>query len=199
MPTATLICQQCGESFTICRPVERINRTRFCSIACNAKSQANIPPLLDALKARLEERREHSENGCILYSMSLSKAGYGKMEYKRKTYLAHRVSYLIYKGPIPKGMHVCHSCDNRQCVNPDHLWLGTQKQNIQDMLTKGRDNYRFSCKLSDSQVAEIRAALKLKESQTSIAKRFGVSPSYVSMIGSGRSRKVSRDHQASFK
>lgn len=164
-------------------------------MACSAKSQATLPPLLDSLKARIEERQTRREDGCIVYPVKAN-GKYGQIEYGRKTYYAHRASYMVYKGPIPDGLHVCHSCDNPACINPDHLWLGTQKENIQDMLAKGRDNYRFACKLTDAQIEQIREALDANESQTSIGARFGVSSSYVSMIGSGRRRNVPRDEQA---
>lgn len=66
--------------------------------------------------------------------------GYGRFKLKRKMYFAHRLSYLISKGPIPKDLCVCHSCDVRHCINPDHLWIGTHADNMQDRDKKGRHN-----------------------------------------------------------
>ena len=76
---------------------------------------------------------------CWEWTHSVNNIGYGMFRFSSSGMrTAHRVSYELFNGPIPKGLAVCHSCDNPICVNPEHLWVGTLKQNAQDMVAKGR-------------------------------------------------------------
>lgn len=78
---------------------------------------------------------------CWLWFGTTYEAGYGQYSYENKIQSAHRVSWQMHYGPIPEGLIVCHKCDVPQCVNPDHLFLGTHKTNAEDRESKGRSNY----------------------------------------------------------
>ena len=80
-----------------------------------------------------------TESGCWIWT-GASSARYGTIydHSKRKVIKAHHAAFLLFNGPIPNGMCVCHVCDVTFCVNPDHLFIGTQKDNIHDMIKKGR-------------------------------------------------------------
>ena len=75
--------------------------------------------------------------GCWVWTKAVDH-GRPKVREDNKTIYMHRRSYEMSKGPIPEGMCVCHTCDNKRCVNPDHLWLGTQLDNMIDKSAKGR-------------------------------------------------------------
>jgi hypothetical protein len=96
---------------------------------------------------RMKARCVISETGCWLWQGTLGWKGYGQISYRNKQWGTHRLSYTLHKGPIPKGMLVCHTCDVRNCVNPEHLWVGTNKQNMVDCSRKGRadDQWRTHC------------------------------------------------------
>lgn len=88
----------------------------------------------------LFERTDKKENGCWEFTGFKNLKGYGKLRSSGQQ-LAHRVSWVIHNGDIPKGMLVCHKCDNPPCCNPDHLFLGTAKDNAHDAIKKGRIDF----------------------------------------------------------
>jgi len=113
-------------------------------------------------KERFDTKYKVSEeSGCWLWVAYIDNTGYGSLSYgcRGDTEGAHRVSYELYKGPIPKGMCILHTCDTPTCVNPDHLFLGTQLDNIKDRNSKGRaakGETHGSAKLTEEQVVTIR-------------------------------------------
>ena len=82
---------------------------------------------------------KEAESGCHEWQSTIKKDGYGQFWYDGKNMRAHRAAYILLKGKIPKGKFILHKCDNRCCVNLEHLYVGTQKDNVQDMYRRGRN------------------------------------------------------------
>lgn len=135
------------------------------------------------LRARLEERCiPEPMSGCWLWTAAL-KVGYGAMWNGATTAYAHRLMHEVAHGPIPDGFDVCHRCDNRACVNPDHLFAGTRLENVADMDRKGRRrSVSGKQKLTPDDVREIRRCLARGEEGLTIAARFGVTGPIISNI-----------------
>lgn len=99
--------------------------------------KAGRKPLPLAAKMRFEV----AESGCWIWTGTRLSAGYGVIRHEGKLVRAHRVSWEMNRGPIPEGKRVLHRCDVPFCVNPAHLFLGTQADNVSDMIAKGRENF----------------------------------------------------------
>lgn len=115
---------------------------------------------------------------------TIKKFKHGQFRYKNKGYLAHRVSYEIHIGPIPDGVNVCHSCDNPSCINPAHLFLGSQIDNIADMIKKGRNSRgeHHSKKFTDNDVLLMRSLADEGISIKDIADRFDAKYEHIRVI-----------------
>jgi len=86
---------------------------------------------------RFNQKWEEDNNGCWIWQAYLHKSGYGVQTINNEPLYAHRVSHRIHKGGIPEDKYVLHNCDVKECVNPEHLYLGTQKENVQDAIERG--------------------------------------------------------------
>ena len=143
-----------------------------------------------AIQQRFEEKFTKTDT-CWLWHANKLPKGYGLFKLHGTMARAHRVAYELYKGPFEKTLHVLHTCDNPSCVNPDHLWLGTNADNVKDKKMKGRaqgfqgaENPRAL--LTKDQVIEMRALWATKQiSQGRLAKQFGIKLGTVSGIVNG--------------
>ena len=124
-------------------------------------------------------------SGCWEWNGYIRKDGYANFRVGDKKLNAHRVAYELFVGPIPDGMEIDHLCYNRKCVNPDHLFVGTQRDNMMDMDRKGRRRWGRK-KLTWEQVCEIRRRQAAGEKQVTLQREYGVSEDVILGIKKGR-------------
>jgi len=154
---------------------------------------------------REEKNKRHRERifasvipndaGCWIWQKSKYRNGYGRFAIGGGIVIgAHRASYTAFLGDIPSGLDVCHSCDVRACVNPEHLFAGTRSENILDASKKNRVSRTHQkrgaanpqSKLNDEKVREILARLKSGEAKASIARSFSVTDRVIFLIARGQ-------------
>jgi hypothetical protein len=128
---------------------------------------------------------EHVASGCHEWRSTVKRDGYGAFYFRgRSGFPAHRVSYILFNGSIPEGKCVMHKCDNKICVNPEHLMIGTAQDNIKDMDLKGRRGTKSKITYAESD--EIRRMLEDRYTQEFIAKKYGIDQTTVSRIKLGK-------------
>lgn len=182
-PDCTKACAHCGELFARDKrnTWAHWERAKFCSRSCNALAWS-----VTAEKRRLpiEEafaRWVRKTDACWPWTGAQDKDGYGVFSHEKNQYRAPAFALKLDGRPVPNGMMACHTCDNPICVRPDHLYPGTPKQNVADMMERGRANH--AKKLTAEQAIQIR---NMAGDHGEIAAAFGVSRSNVSQIKEGK-------------
>lgn len=136
---------------------------------------------LEDCAALLRDGSAAMPNGCVEWQRGTTSKGYGVVAHNRRT---HRVAYELAKGPIPSGGHVLHRCDNRRCVNPEHLFLGTNEDNIADKVAKDRASKRLTRERAQEVIEMVRSGM----TQRCVALAAGITQGTVSRLVRGERR-----------
>lgn len=128
-----------------------------------------------------------SDDQCWAWQGAAKGNGYGNVTFQGQTMGAHRKAFLLFKGDIPDGFDVCHSCDNRWCVNPAHLFIGTRLENMADAVRKGRTAGGNRKHITEAMAQEVRRRINVGQSGGEIAAAMNLNHSTVSAIKQGKS------------
>lgn len=153
------------------------------------------------IEQRLREKVSlQSDDGCWIFTGAIDKKGYGRIGRGGKygqIVLAHRLSWELYRGAIPDGLWVLHRCDVRACVNPSHLFLGTHRDNMDDMVSKGRAQHvrgaaKANVRFTEADVADMRRNYRWNEYRSQLnrelAAKYKISLSHLRAMVAGKSR-----------
>ena len=175
------------------------NKNSYCYMHYNRIMKTGSPGPAGKLRSNglsLEDKLRFSgwdvnDNGCWLWNGTLSH-GYGLVSVDGGQLLTHRAAYETWVGPIPEGMYVCHECDTPRCMNPDHLFVGTNQDNLADMRSKRRHSYgerRYNARLTEAKVLEARRLRREGVPVLTLAARFGVSKRQIYKVTNGEQWK----------
>lgn len=135
---------------------------------------------------RFQIKYRVDSTGCWLWTAAKYYNGYGVFHMENGNHTAHRAGWLLMRGPVPEGMDVCHHCDVPECVNPDHLFIGTRQDNMMDRVRKGRHPRKGNkgskngrAKLTEADIPVIRSSAKR---QIDLAAEYGVSQEQISAV-----------------
>lgn len=170
----TYQCPVCGKEFK--------KNPKDCQSGCCSKKCWLDPKFI------FWKNVQKTEN-CWLWTGCIGKDGYGKFGHHFRHWRAHRFSWFLVNGPIPEGRHILHRCDNPPCVRPDHLWLGSELDNVRDCMEKGRraDAFReVLAKLDWKSAEEIRKRYIWRQvTQKMLAAEYGVSRATIGRVVNG--------------
>lgn len=147
------------------------------------RREAGALPVPETAEQAIEQNTcPVTETGCTLWTGDVNANGYGRISFKKRAYLAHRFVWEHVNGPIPPNVLVCHKCDTPLCVNPDHLFLGTQQDNLADMVSKGRHIRGSRHPLSKLNPDAVRAIRASSDPHPVAAETFGVSRALIRKV-----------------
>lgn len=181
MPT----CSVCGSEKVVGRLLCRKHYQALWRVGAHETHALDKRPI----KERLMEKMTPAPNGCWEWTGGMRADGYGLVWFEGKAQRAHRIAYQVLKGPLDTKDVLCHKCDNRKCINPDHIFIGSRADNVRDAASKNRMPHgksHWNATLSDAQIAMIRSIEGV--TYTEIARQFGVAQSTVSRLRSGSRR-----------
>jgi hypothetical protein len=182
------VCEMCGREYLI--PRRFLSRTKYCSKSCLGRSTARTADVTPKDVERFWSKVDRSTpTDCWLWTGGTCGNGYGNILWRKRKEIATRVSWEIAHGQPPGELFVLHTCDTPRCVNPAHLFLGTNRENALDAVAKGRMNTgerNGSAKLTEDDVRSIRRSLAAGERQCDLMRRYGVARSTMCNIATGK-------------